>query len=92
MANYIISYDLNGQTPTHQQMDAHLEKLGASRGRILETVWYVGYAGTTRQLFDHISSILSGNDRLIVVAASDAVFTNLLITEKSLVDAWGSNR
>ena len=91
MANYIVSYDLNGSTPTHKQMDDHLAKLGVSRGRILETVWYVAYAGTTTQLYDHVNSILSSNDRLIVVRATDAVFRNLSISDQSLLDAWKQN-
>lgn len=92
MANYIVSYDLNGSTPTHKQMDDHLQKLGVARGRILETVWYVAYSGTTTQLFDHVKTILSSNDRLIVVKATDAVFRNLLINDQSLLDTWQKNR
>ncbi len=91
MANYIVSYDLNGSTPTHKQMDDHLATLGVSRGRILETVWYVAYSGSTDQLFEHVNKILSGNDRLIVIAANNAVFRNLLIKNQSLSEAWMKN-
>ena len=30
MANYIVSYDLNGPRPSHNEMDEHLEKLGVA--------------------------------------------------------------
>lgn len=91
MSNYIVSYDLNGSTPTHKQMDDHLETLGASRGRILETVWYVAYSGTTQQLYSHVNSILSSNDRLIVIEAKGAVFRDLLIKDDSLIAHWNNN-
>ncbi len=41
MPAYFISYDLNGSTPTHAQMDKHLEQKYKLRQRILETVWFV---------------------------------------------------
>lgn len=91
MANYIVSYDLNGPVPTHAQMDKHMENAGWARGRILETVWYVGAAMTQQQVFAHINSILTNNDRLIVVAASDATFRNLLVTDAALQKAWAAN-
>ncbi len=91
MANYILSYDLNGPRPSHKEMDEHLENLGAGRGRILETVWWVGYAGTQKQLLDHIKKILGPEDLLVVVAASSATWTNLLISDESLLAAWRNN-
>lgn len=92
MANFIVSYDLNGSTPTHAQMDAHLETLPCARGRILETVWYVGAWMTQDALYDHVNSILSPNDRLIVSEAKEATFRNLLVTSQSLKDAWNTYR
>jgi hypothetical protein len=91
MANYIVSYDLNGPHPSHKQMDEHLGKLGVARGRILETVWYIGYQGSKKQLLDHIKTILGKEDLLIVVEASSATWTKLLVDDKSLVTAWASN-
>lgn len=91
MANYIVSYDLNGPTPSHKQMDDHLGKIGAARGRILETVWYVGYQGTQNQLLEHIKTILGKEDLLIVVKAASATWTKLLVDDKSLVAAWAEN-
>lgn len=32
MANYIITYDLNGPSPSHREMDDHLSRLTAKRG------------------------------------------------------------
>lgn len=91
MANYIVSYDLNGATPTHAQMDKHMESAGWARGRILETVWYVGSTMSREAVFNHVNAILSKNDRLIVADTSDATFRNLLITDESLQEAWANN-
>ena len=43
MANFIITYDLNGPHPSHREMDEFLETLAANRGRVAETVWWVDY-------------------------------------------------
>ena len=91
MANYIVSYDLNGSVPSHQTMDEHMKKAGWTRGRILETVWYVGTAQTEAQVFAHVNTILSNNDQLIVISAKSATFRNLLIEDESLKAAWASN-
>lgn len=93
MANYIVSYDLNGSTPTHHEMDAHIaQKTGWSRGRVLETVWYIGARDSKSDVFDHINSILSANDRLLVVTCSDASWRKLLISDDSLMSAWNRHR
>ena len=92
MPNYLGSYDLNGLTPTHKQMDDHIGRAGWDRGRVLETVWYIGSRSDLQTVYDHLHSILSDNDRLIVVEASEAAWRNLLITDDSLNDAWQRNR
>ncbi|MGH6697033.1 hypothetical protein [Sphingopyxis sp.] len=91
MANYFVTYDLNGGVPTHKAMDEHMGKAGWDRGRVLETVWYVGTSQTTSEVFDHVNSILSKNDQILVIEATDASFRNLLISEKSLQEAWAAN-
>jgi hypothetical protein len=91
VTNYIVSYDLNGSTPTHAQMDKHMESAGWTRGRILETVWYVGSSASQNSVYNHINLILSSNDRLIVIKAESAAFRNLLIADKSLIEAWNAN-
>ncbi len=89
MANYFVSYDLNGKTPTHAEMDEHLKKLGKKCiHRVLETVWYVNYAGTLQQLADYVNSILSSNDRLLVIEAIDCRLRNLLVPDKTIQDCW----
>lgn len=89
MANYIVSYDLNGSTPTHREMDAHIaKKAGWSRGRVLETVWYISTNDTRSAVYAHFNSILSANDRLLVVTCSGATWRNLLIPTDSLTSAW----
>jgi hypothetical protein len=91
MANYIVSYDLNGSVPTHKQMDDHMGAAGWDRGRILETVWYVGTAQSLDDVYNHVNLILSANDQLIVVTALGAAFRNLLISDTSLQEAWAAN-
>ncbi len=92
MANFIVSYDLNGPNPSHEQMDNHLDKIGAARGRILETVWYVGFDGTASGLLDHVKSILGPEDLLVVVEAAEAAWTRLLIQDDALLKAWNDHR
>jgi hypothetical protein len=92
VANYIVSYDLNGSRPTHPEMDKHMEKAGWTRGRILETVWYVGTRQTLAEVYNHVNAILSNNDQMIVVDATDAQWRNLLITDASLKASWNDNR
>lgn len=92
MANYIVSYDLNGRVPTHQQMDKHMEKVGWIRGRILETVWHVGTRATLDQVANHVGQLLSGNDSLVVVSCVGGRFKNLLIPDQKVIDAWNQNK
>lgn len=92
MSNFIISYDLNGQHPTHAEMDKNIEQLGEPYARILETVWYVGSSRTVSQIHDYVNSILSENDSLLVIEGDEASFRNLLIDDQALVQAWGRNR
>lgn len=91
MANFIVSYDLNGPRPSHKEVDAALEKLGAARGRILETVWYVGWAGSCEDLAAVINALLSPNDSFIVAEAVAAQWRNLLVTDESLKAEWETN-
>ncbi|MBR0839629.1 hypothetical protein JQ607_05425 [Bradyrhizobium liaoningense] len=92
MANFILSYDLNGPRPSHKEMDDHLAKIGAARARVLETVWYVAYGGSLSSLQDHVKSILGKEDLLLVVEAKEATWTKLLVDTQSLVNCWNENR
>ncbi|MET4041586.1 hypothetical protein [Bradyrhizobium sp. RT6a] len=92
MANFILSYDLNGPRPSHKEMDDHLAKIGGSRARVLETVWYVAYRGSLTSLQDHVKSILGKEDLLLVVEAKEATWTKLLVDTQSLVNSWNANR
>ena len=92
LANYIVSYDLSGPSPSHAQMDEHIRKAAGKYGRVLETVWYVGTDWTLVQLQAYLRSILHPEDRLLVVLASDATWYNLLITTDSLEEAWHLHR
>lgn len=86
MANYIISYDLNGPNPTHQEMDKFLATLGSSRARVLETVWWLDYSGSASDLRDRLNTILRSEDSLLVCRCTSAAWQNLLVN--GLADAW----
>ena len=88
MANFIVTYDLNGPRPSHKEMDEHLKRVTANRGRILETVWWVSYSGTAAQLRDQVKTILGKEDLLLVIEAKSAAWTSLLVTDSSLLEAW----
>lgn len=88
MANFIVTYDLNGSRPSHQEMDDHLRTLAANRGRILETVWWVDYPGTAAQLRDQVKTILGKEDLLLVIEAKSAAWTSLLVDRSAFKTAF----
>lgn len=90
MANFIVTYDLNRPTPTHKQMDDFLKKHCHAYGRLLETVWYVKFAGTEVQLRDLIATILDPNDLLLVVHTTKVAWTNLLVDDGSFKRSFES--
>ena len=90
MANYFVSYDLNGKSPTHAEMDAHLKKLGQCVHRVLETVWYVRSGKTREELYNYVNGILSNNDRVLVIEASNCNFRNLLVSNQAVLNCWSS--
>lgn len=90
MANFFVSYDLNGKTPTHAEMDAHLKKIGKCVHRVLETVWYVHSNHTQKSLYDYVNGILSNNDGVIIIEANDCYFRNLLVTKEAIQNCWNS--
>lgn len=88
--NFFFSYDLNGQQPTHAQMDQHVKKLGKCVHRVLETVWYVRTSKTQQELYEYVNSILSNNDGVLIIAASNCTFRNLLVPDASILDCWNA--
>jgi hypothetical protein len=92
MANFIVTYDLNGPHPSHEEMDVHLRQAGVVRGRVAETVWYVAYPGTYAQLRDYVALILGPEDLLLVVEGKEAAWTRLLCTDDAFYTAWNLNR
>lgn len=88
MTNFIVTYDLNGPSPSHKEMDEFLSKLTANRGRVLETVWWVDYPGTAAQLRDRLKTILGKEDLLLVIEGKSAAWTELLVDGASLKQAW----
>ncbi|NLS02848.1 hypothetical protein HGP14_05610 [Rhizobium sp. P32RR-XVIII] len=93
MANFLITYDLNGPAPSHKQMDDHLLALGPAflRGRILETVWFLAGPTNSPQLRDYIRRILSQNDLLIVTEMADAAWTRLLVDGNAFKASFEAN-
>lgn len=92
MANFILTYDLNGPQPSHAQMDAHLGLLGTGfvRARVLETVWYVAGPTTATLLRNYVERILSPNDQILVVEASRAAWRNLKVADSPFKTAFES--
>lgn len=88
MANFIITYDLNGPLPSHKEMDEFLSRLTVNRGRVLETVWWVDYVGTAAALRDRVKTILGNEDLLLVIEANSAAWTRLLVDNDKLIEAW----
>ena len=88
MANYVITYDLNGPNPSHKQMDDHLARVGANRARVLETVWWVNYNGSAVQLRNHLQTILRKEDGLLVLAVSSAAWQSLLVADEAFKSAF----
>lgn len=92
MANFFVSYDLNGAWPSHKDVDEHLCKLPGEKARLLETVWYVAFPGTAEQLRQYMDMLLSANDQVLVVEAVEAAWRNILVEDQALKDAWYNNQ
>lgn len=88
MANFIVTYDLNGSRPSHKEMDEHIAKVAVKYGRVLETVWWLHYHGTAAELRDRLRTILGREDLLLVIEAKSAAWTKLLVDNGSLVQEW----
>lgn len=86
MANYIVTYDLNGPNPSHQDVDRQLRALGGAR--LLETVWWLNWSGTHDGLRDHLMTILQSEDGLMVCKISAAAWNSLLVDSKSFKVAF----
>lgn len=88
MANYILSYDLNGAWPSHAMMDQHIRATGVPVARILETVWFVKTSSSLDDLTRYIRLKLSPNDRLMVAEARGLRVQNLLVDDNAVIDRW----
>ncbi|MBN9310510.1 hypothetical protein [Devosia sp.] len=86
--NFFLSYDLNGKSPTHAEMDKHLHKLGCPVDRVLETVWFVHTLWDRQTLYNYANSILSVNDRLLVIESLGATMRNLLVPDGKVGALW----
>ena len=86
--NYFVSYDLNGTRPSHSEMDAHLKKLGPCVLRVVETVWYIRSSKTLSEVYTYMQSILSVNDRALVIWANQSTFRNLLVPDETVLKCW----
>lgn len=88
MANFTVTYDLNGPHPSHHEMDQHMRQIGNRSARVLETVWWVDFSGTAAELRDRVQTILRHEDSLLVVECKSAAWHNLLVDHGSLIEAW----
>lgn len=88
MANFLVTYDLNGPSPSHKQMDELIPKLAVTYGRVLETVWWLDYPGTAAQLRDRLKTILGPEDLLLVVECKSAAWTKLLVDSIAFKNAF----
>ena len=88
MANYLVTYDLNGPHPSHKQMDDLIPKLAVTYARVLETVWWLDYPGTAAALRDRLRTILGSEDLLLVVECKSAAWTKLLVDTESFKNAF----
>jgi hypothetical protein len=75
MANYIVMCHLTGPYPSPQEMETHLSRYAAMRGRVLQTVWWVDYPGSAEQLCGRAKTILNRDDLLVVVEAKTAAWS-----------------
>lgn len=88
MANFLITYDLNGPNPSHKKMDEAVSRLGARYARVLETVWWLESSNTVVGIRDHLQSILGKEDLLLVIDCKGAAWTKLLVDSQSFKDAF----
>lgn len=88
MANFIVSYDLNGPNPSHKRMDQLIPQVAATYGRVLETVWWLDYPGTAAQLRDRLKTILGAEDLLLVAECKSAAWTKLLVDSEAFKKAF----
>ena len=88
MANFIVTYDLNGPNPSHKKMDETIHHLAATYGRVLETVWWLDYPGTAAALRDRLKTILGTEDLLLVIECKSAAWTKLLVNTEALKNAF----
>ncbi len=90
MANFIVSYDLNGPYPTHNQIDQHICGLRPVfvTARILESVWYIAGPTTDVALRDYLLQVMSPNDRVVVARTPAIAWYNLLVSNQPLKQAF----
>lgn len=88
MANFIVTYDLNGPHPSHRQMDEAVSRLGANYGRVLETVWWLESSNTAVGIRDYLQSILGKEDLLLVIECKSAAWANLLVDTQTFKNAF----
>lgn len=68
-------------------MDDLICAISAKAGRVLETVWWVDYSGSSAQLRDRLLATLRSEDRLFVCACKEAAWFNTLLNDASLKNA-----
>jgi hypothetical protein len=84
MANFIVMCDLTGPYPSAREVETHLSRVAALRGRILATVWWVEYPGTAEKLCRRVGRALGAEDLMVVVEAKSVAWSR---RDESIFDA-----
>jgi len=71
MALFVVGYDLKtdrGEHRDYEPIETALGELDSCHTQ--DSVWYVDYNGTAKQLFDHLKPKVEDRDRLMVIEFS----------------------
>lgn len=68
MAIYIVAVELDEERLNYQCISGRLSAMKHRHAQ--QFVWFVDYAGTAKELRDHLKDCLAGNDRLFVDAVT----------------------
>lgn len=93
MANYILTYDLFGRTPTHGQVQDHIGDAGFKEyAKILDDGWYFGTPHSLAEVHEYIMKIFSDNDRVAIIEVKAAELENLEEPVSEILEAFVRNK
>ena len=83
MQCYIISYDLRNQKD-YQSLYEVIKSYG-TWAHISESIWAVSTSSSAKQIRDHLSNVMDGDDRLFVVKSGvEAAWKNVICKDQWL--------